>query len=269
MRQPALCRARFTLGVVLALVSPALASAQKVRGRVLDARTKVAVAGATVRLLGSADSVLASVVADDSGRFVLQAPVGGEYRVQIERLGYALSTVGPVRVAGVSETEVTLRLAPDAIPLDALTVEAESVVPALKHVGYYDRKRLGLGRFIERAYIETRHPYRLTELLMGITGVRLTRTARDGADVLLRAGATSSIANRGAMTQCRPPIYMNGVIVAQQQGADLPGRIRIDLDAILPADIEALEIYAGAAEVPPQYGGPFSGCGVILIWTRH
>ena len=33
-------------------------------------------------------------------------------------------------------------------------------------------------------------------------------------------------------------------------------------------DIEGLEVYTGAADVPGEYAGRNAGCGVIVIWTR-
>jgi hypothetical protein len=33
--------------------------------------------------------------------------------------------------------------------------------------------------------------------------------------------------------------------------------------------ISAIEVYRGPAELPVQYGGAESACGVLLIWTGH
>jgi hypothetical protein len=35
-----------------------------------------------------------------------------------------------------------------------------------------------------------------------------------------------------------------------------------------PDNIEAIEVYNGVAQVPAQYGGAHSACGVVLIWLR-
>ncbi|RMH14199.1 MAG: hypothetical protein D6701_11515, partial [Gemmatimonadetes bacterium] len=44
---------------------------------------------------------------------------------------------------------------------------------------------------------------------------------------------------------------------------------RGDLDLIRPEDIEAIEVYRGASEVPAEFGGSDAGCGAIVIWTRR
>ena len=36
-----------------------------------------------------------------------------------------------------------------------------------------------------------------------------------------------------------------------------------------PDMVEGIEVYRSAAEIPPQYNGSNSACGVVVIWTRH
>jgi hypothetical protein len=33
-------------------------------------------------------------------------------------------------------------------------------------------------------------------------------------------------------------------------------------------DIEAIEVYLGPSDVPGEFAGSNSGCGVVVIWTR-
>ena len=35
-----------------------------------------------------------------------------------------------------------------------------------------------------------------------------------------------------------------------------------------PGDIEGIEVFRRPAEIPAQWSGPNTTCGVILIWTR-
>jgi len=35
-----------------------------------------------------------------------------------------------------------------------------------------------------------------------------------------------------------------------------------------PHDIQGIEIYRGGSEIPGEFGGSGSGCGVIAIWTK-
>ena len=41
-----------------------------------------------------------------------------------------------------------------------------------------------------------------------------------------------------------------------------------DLSKFNPLDLEAVEVYRSAAELPIEYGGTNAACGVLLLWTR-
>ena len=245
-----------------ALLAPGSIRAQELIGRVVDARSNAAVSAATIRLLAG-DSVIALTEASDSGTFSIHADSAGTYGLRVERIGYATARLGPVHLEVGARTDVLLRIAVDAVPLDALTVVSESVMPWLSRVGFYDRRRLGAGRFIERADIVKRDPRRTSDLLRSMPGLKLTATHDGGVDVMMRAAGTTSITNRN----CRPQIYLDGIVVAHAHMQGFPEH-RIDLDAILPGDLEAIEVYSGIGQIPAQYGGAHAGCGVMLIWTR-
>ena len=38
-------------------------------------------------------------------------------------------------------------------------------------------------------------------------------------------------------------------------------------DFVQPSEVEAIEVYTGPAETPPEYEAT-GGCGAIVIWTR-
>jgi hypothetical protein len=77
-------RASLLLLIVIAAPLPA----QVVRGRVLEGRSQVPVAGALVSLLGSAgDSVLVSALTTASGEYAIRAPGAGSYRLAVKRIG--------------------------------------------------------------------------------------------------------------------------------------------------------------------------------------
>ena len=43
-----------------------------------------------------------------------------------------------------------------------------------------------------------------------------------------------------------------------------------DLDQMIrPDDIEAVEVYKSASEVPVQFQGQNGSCGTILVWTKR
>lgn len=43
----------------------------------------------------------------------------------------------------------------------------------------------------------------------------------------------------------------------------------VDLSSLRLTDIESIEVYRSAAEVPAEFNSTSSGCGVIAIWSRR
>jgi hypothetical protein len=258
---PMRCLVAFTL-MALSFV-PLNAAGQSIRGRVLETGSTRIIPAARIQLLDFSNAIIAETTADDSARFALDVPRAGEYRLRVERLGYATAVLGPIRLGSAGETEVTLRLGVEAVPLDALTVDAEAVMPWLNRAGFYDRRTLGLGHFFERDDIAKRTTRKLSDLFRGISGVRVV-TLGQVSDLELRAGGVSNF-GKIANARCRPPIFLDGLLISH---SNVEMRERYDLDSILPTDIEGIEVYASASQVPPQYGGAHSMCGVVLLWTR-
>ncbi|HJU88489.1 MAG TPA: carboxypeptidase-like regulatory domain-containing protein [Gemmatimonadaceae bacterium] len=66
---------------------PDLASAQIVRGRVLETSSRSPVGGAVVWLLDNETRRVGSALTDDQGRFAISAPAGGEFTLEVKRIG--------------------------------------------------------------------------------------------------------------------------------------------------------------------------------------
>jgi hypothetical protein len=41
------------------------------------------------------------------------------------------------------------------------------------------------------------------------------------------------------------------------------------IDDFAPNGLEGIEVYAGPATTPPQFGGLGAACGTIILWTRR
>ncbi len=234
--------------------------AQTVRGRVTDEASKAPAVGTAVHLLNADDSKAGSVLADDSGRFVVKAPRSGAFRVQFERIGYASRITPATYLSERQVYDIEIALQPSAVPVAAVVVKVEPRVRALEQAGYYARKRTGFGHFIERSTIDQRMGAAVTsEIFQGINGVRLVpKGGGRGSRVILRAGVNASFRRA---TYCAATVFLDGAPV------NSPGE-HFDFEVLHLSDIEAIEVYKGPAEVPPQYGGAEAGCGVILIWRR-
>jgi hypothetical protein len=71
---------------------------------------------------------------------------------------------------------------------------------------------------------------------------------------------------------CVMSLYYNGALVApggQVGGGTQSGTLRqMEIRTFALSGLDAVEVYRSAAEVPTEYGGASSACGVILLWSR-
>lgn len=212
-------------------------------GVVVDASTEGGLGGAYIRLVGS---TLEGPVGDD-GRFLLPRLQPGVYVLVTEQPGYrARSDTVQVEAGVVVQLRVPMTSTP--IQLDPIEVRVQSKV--LLRRGFYERQQQGYaGAFISREDVEERAPRDVSELLDGLSGVRVLQNGIEGARVVFQRAI--DVNNSGV---CRPALFLDGV------------KSQIQLfDLILdPEHLEGVEVYVGAG-VPGRYNDP---CGAILIWTR-
>lgn len=231
-------------------MSAAIASAQTVRGVVLDAATRVPIAGTVIQLQPAGESRPRRVTADSSGAFSLSMPAAGLYTLTATRLGYIQHRGDTVRIGDSETVGVEIRLDRTAIPLRPVIVtERVSALPN----GFESRRAAGFGRFITRTDIENRRSSSASDLLRGIPGIVLT-PARRGR------GPGSTLNMRGPAGLCQPAIWIDGLYIASF--ADM------SIDAMLtPAVLEAAEVYNSTSTAPSQYRT--GNCGVVLFWTKR
>lgn len=251
---------RLVLVILLASAWPpsTRASAQMIRGVVVDSTSGEPVEGAVVALSSPAGDSIETTWTDSAGRFRLDAPVTGFYSVRASHIGYEAGARDSVAVASEARTMIVLRLAPRPLPMDTLSVEAEALVPHLDRAGFYHRMRVRIGHFITGDQIRHRGATRTADLLRGLPGVRVI-DGRDGsASVVMRGGATMMIGG-----SCRTAIVIDGVVTRDAAGGGLDGLPH-------PDEIEGIEVYTGATVLPAGVGGgTIAPCGAVLIWTRR
>lgn len=256
-------------------------AAQTVRGRLLEVGTNQPVASAQVALITPSGNAVSADQSSGSGHFSLRAPRPGRYRLQVRRLGYR-PHLEPVDIGprGV-ELDVSIEALP--IALDPVTVEADLSLRYLEQVGFYVRQLSDFGHFITRDVIEERRPTRVSDVLSTVPGVRLVPDGRVLGRTLLQFRQAQTVF--GGL--CEPRVFVDGLIAIRGDSKPVvmtPGGGLIDelnqedprspepsVDEVVdPRDIEAIEVYRSGAEVPAHFGGmgPFTRCGVVVIWTR-
>ena len=223
-------------------------------GSVVEGVNGNPVDGAEVTLNGSVVAV-----SGDDGRFrVSRVPVAwGSNQVRVAGLSYVDETTD-LWIPDPNET-VTLEVTLHPEPIEISGVVAEVARPLgspVKMEPFYQRREQGFGDFFTRAEIEERDPPRFTDLMRHVPGVRLIQ--KGSFSTVIQFGRTQTF-----VSPCESPIiYYDGLRLG---GAD----DYIDLDRLVNTrDLAGVELYSGAARVPPEFNMTGSTCGVIAIWTR-
>ncbi|MGH7693662.1 MAG: carboxypeptidase regulatory-like domain-containing protein [Gemmatimonadaceae bacterium] len=263
----------------------ATASAQHaaLAGRVLRAGSNAPIAGAEVVLLPRGTRV----VTDAKGEFRFDAPPSGYVMIQVRRIGFAPDSLG-VQLPLSAPIDIELR--ETVQKLDTVSVSArENVLPRGKLAGFHERKQFGIGRFVEEKDIEKMLTRRLGDIIVAkFPGTRTVRSGKGGLAAYVAtvrmmphalvggSSASGSPPAGGAFSTrtprprtCYPDVYLDGVVVYSSGSEDYAGSdTRFDINSIDPAQISAIEFYAGAAQMPAQYNRTGSACGALLIWTK-
>jgi hypothetical protein len=244
----------------LALVSGAQGSAPpntvSIAVTVVSAATGAPVAGVTLRLRTVPEATL---VTDSLGRALF---VGVPKRMEgIEAVHAEFEPRTEILLltgADAPALSLTLPLMPrDATRLRTVTVRAEAPSRA---PGLEVRRTSGRGRFIDRGDIDRIKPHATTDLLRRVAGLRVETS---GGKVRVRS----------RRADCEMLLYLDGAPVYNETAPTLGRRRRAPevvsiIDKIPPDVLEAIEVYLGPSETPPQYSRGGGTCGAILIWTR-
>ena len=250
--------------------------AQVFRGSVFDAATGAGIEGALVEVLDVVvDSVVVSTTTRETGRFSIYAGSPGEYRLRVQRLGYGSVTTTAHRLEQDAVALVDLELSTEIIALEPINVRGERLEPPyMRDVRY--RMAQGWGRFLAREDLEELQGRNAEQLVQEVPGVFVQRDAGGGVQVLAgRAQASFS-------GPCAAAVYVNGTrqFPTLTMGSDSMGidgmevmdpltRDRMSqIFTTMASEIEAVEVYRGASQVPAEFAGLHAGCGVVAIWMR-
>jgi hypothetical protein len=285
-RSPGVAALRaWLLAALVTLAATANASAQHVRGQLIDVETGDPIPMGFLSLLASDSSVITTTTSDASGFWRLEVPGPGRYHIAAERLGYSYLVSDPVVVGAADELETIFHLRPAPVVLDPIEVRAAAVRRYLEYTGFFERQRGNFGHFVTPEAIERRQASRVTDLITAIPGVTRVYAAGGSvgpAQIQMRGSSLS----QGGM--CRPRVFVDGMMytrgdsrpvslsepqATEQAQDDIFERMdqALSLDDIgHPSTIAAIEVYRSASQVPVQFGGTSveTLCGVIVVWTH-
>lgn len=202
------------------------------------------VSGAQISVKGTD----ARAVSDDKGFYRLARLRPGDAELFIRRLGYRPESRG-VRVTSQAETHLDLTMV--ALPIRLPTVEVRRRAEAYdsRLAGFNTRRERQAGHFVTREQLDRMSSARFVDALRQIPGVQFRAIRGGGTTIVLRG------------SRCPPLVFIDG----------FPANAGVmDLDMLDLASVEGIEIYSGAASVPPEFMGARGthGCGVVAVWSR-
>jgi hypothetical protein len=184
-------------------------------------------------------------IADDSGKFELRDLPAGAITLGVRRLGYESATFSTTLKPGKTH-RATFPLTPSAHTLSE--VKVQDTTSSWLSV-FEERRAMHRGTFITRSEFEKENLRVASDILRRVPGVQVVPT---------RYG-TAVVMNRGAGTRrCLPQLYVHQTPYSG------------NFDDFTPDDIEAIEVYVGISEIPPDLVTMGrSICAAIVIWTRE
>lgn len=270
-RQPKLV----LLGVLL--FAGATAAAQgRVTGIVRDSGG-ASIAGAEVSVQG----VRKPATSGRNGEFDVPDVPAGTVVVSVRRLGYAPYSV-IIRLANGETKSLTVEM--NAVPreLDTVAVRDQQLLrenPLLRE--FEDNRKVGLGQFVTRDQLAKMQGGVITPVFNQMRGLIMVRSSTVPThawiatkymphlvaspadcyelDEMVPGEATSPVG--AACGYCFPQVYLDYTRISTNKLIPNVGRFS-------PDQLQAIEVYAGAAETPNRYSGTQSECGVIVFHTR-
>jgi hypothetical protein len=246
----------------------ALTPVPQVAGTAMESETNTPVVDVWMTLISTEGDSVKMTRSDSLGAFVLTAPEPGLYYVRARRLGYAPGVQGPFQLDVGQAVKVEFSLRQLAFALDSLSVTAEAVDQYLTDVGFYARQKSNRGYFMDREQIEQRlaNVADVQQLLSVLPGVKI------GEGIPGSAGSVMNF-QRGQATlggKCsQPRVFVDGLPVGNEAiggGLSQPQFVALS-QVVQPEDVYAVEVYRTPSQIPPEFGGPETLCGVLLIWT--
>jgi hypothetical protein len=265
---PTTFRAASLLAISWLLCSVGSLQAQAMlRGQVVHDSSNRPIAGVEVAIEGKKGGA----VTDAEGRYVLGELRPGAAVVRFRAVGYQPVRMRVNLLKG-DTAALNARLLPEGVKLAALEVTARPTGPRGGGVETFEeRRKLGLGRFIDSTLLRRSENRRLADLLAAHGGVKVVIpppcVGRNTTNCSVDRKARLAInARLQLLDHCFMAIVVDGAML--HRGGDMPWENALDLNSFSIDQLQAIEVYASAGEVPIEYGGASATCGAILLWTR-
>ena len=255
--------------VMVAAVWSSIASAQTLKGIVLEDSSDRPIDAAQVSLLDEQGRDLANATRTGAtGAFTLHAPRPGSYRVRALRIGYQPATSDTIKLGFGEVVTVRLRMTVVSQRLAAVSItERRRFTPAelTSTVGFELRRKQPYGVFWTAEELDRLYDIR-----------DIGRSARVGGLTVsgpnINEEAFAFVRSNGG--GCNPALYLDGIRVGAAVGD--PGMRRnhavnglLLLASVSPDKLYGVEVYRPGRNPPLRTAGWLGGsCGIIAVWTK-
>jgi len=262
---------RGQLVVTLAVLFPfSTGLAQTVSGTVIEQTTGLPVRGVGVVLFDPAGRPRMAALSDSVGKYRMSVTSPGIYRLTFRRVGLNPREGIEANLLVGSEAVVNATLSRSVTTLATVSVVGERIVdspPGNRHK--YDeflrRKAIGLGTFLTREDLQSRPRHQMQEVFNGIPGIKVRHNGTQwtlqsqrcsGRSIPgLDAGALAG-QSAGPDPKLKPAVFLDGVRLFDISA----------LSELSPSQVEAVEVYQGAAQLPAEAKG--DACFAIFVWLN-
>jgi hypothetical protein len=226
-------------------------SAQTISGKLLDQYSNKPIPNATITLTNDQGAPVGPTVkTGNDGSFSITAPAPGIYRLRANVAGYVTAVSPAIALQPGDRINLNWHLLAGVVSLRPVAIVGNARPNSSALSGFQQRaQRRAFGYFITRDQIDKLRPFAVSDLLRTVPGLEVVPSLRGFGNVVR------------TIEGCTPAVYLDGVRFP------LMGE-SID-DIANPNELEGIEVYTHAAEVPPEFSGPWSNCGVIALWTRR
>ncbi|MEO5815904.1 MAG: carboxypeptidase regulatory-like domain-containing protein [Gemmatimonadaceae bacterium] len=239
------------VGLMLTLAAPLVAHAQTTTlvGLIRDS-TGHGIPGVEVWLR---NSDLYTHTNDAGGFRMPNSPVG-PVKITVRRMGYEQTTIDLTLRADQTDSLV-VALSAIAQSLAGVLVEDEAMTRSKRLLaGFWERRSRGFGHFYTREQIEERQAHDFADIVRMTPSISVVNV--NGRKVIRFSRSP------GVRGDCPPQYWVDGMRIENASPDEFP-----------PQDVEAIELYAGSATIPPQFAPRLQTirnqtCGAVVIWTR-
>jgi len=187
---------------------------------------------------------------DVGGRVALLAVPPGNAVLRLRHLGFGELKI-PISVTPGTLADGHYKMKPlSARDLKEVVIRASELKPDRyaktgRFDEFYRRRAQGMGTFLTREDVDARHAQKPEDLIRMVPGIRIRYRGMTPYLQFLRCDYVN--------------VYIDGF--RSRDGFR-------DFFALSPLDIEAIEVYHGMAQIPPEFAIHTEDCAAIVVWTR-